>query len=137
MAFKGGTNAIFKVGETLADTMTDISAYLKRSSLPRTADTYDTTTFGKTSKVYIPGLKDGTIPIEGPWDPTIDTILGPMLGFATTRNFEYYPHGTGTGNVKYSGAAILRRYEIPDPVDGAVTFTGEFQISDTVTRTVL
>jgi len=135
MAFGGGTDTVFKVKDS-GGTLTDISAYLNTSALNRTAGAYDVSTYGVGSKVYIPGLKDGRIPIGGPWDPTVDALLAGIL--ALTRDFEWHPQGTSAGKVKYSGAApygvILVSYQPSSPVDGAVTFTGEFQITGPVTR---
>ena len=140
MAFKGGTNSVFKIKNN-AGTLTDISAYLRTTGLPQMADTYDVTTLGKTNKVYIGGLKDGTVAIGGPWDPTIDAVLALIVGGPTatpfTSSYEFYPHGLGTTNIKYNGECILKEFSIEAPVDNAVSFTGSIQFSDTVTRTVL
>jgi len=137
VAFGSGTNAVVKI-QNASDVMTDLSAYLDKATLDRNSGTYDTTTFGKSAHVYIGGLKDGTIPFEGPWDPTIDGVLAPILGFAgAQRTFEYYPNGTGTGAVKYTGAGILNKYSIDDPVDGRIGFTAGFQISDNLTRAIV
>lgn len=139
MAFGGGTDTVFKV-DASDGTLTDISAYLNTSSLNRTAGAYDVSTYGVGSKVYIPGLKDGRIPIGGPWDPTIDALLAGILGLL--RDYEWYPQGTASGKVKYANGSasygvILVAYSGASPVDGAVTFTGEFQISGPVTRSTV
>lgn len=136
MAFGGGTDAVFKVKDS-AGTLTDISAYVNTSGPNRTAGAYDTSVYGVGSKQYIAGLKDGRIPVGGPWDPTIDAVLAGILGHATLKDFEWYPQGTASGKVKYSGTAILVSYNTPAPVDGAVSFTGEFQISGNVTRAIV
>ncbi len=140
MAFTGGTLAVFKVDD-VAGTLTDISAYLDTSALNRTAGAYDTSVYGVGSKQYIPGLKDGRIPIGGPWDPTVDGVLAGILGTPTTGSlgdFEFFPQGNTSGLVKYSGKAILVAYSGPSaPVDGRVGFTGEFQITGNVTRAII
>lgn len=139
MAFKGGTNSVFKI-DNQAGTLTDISAYIKTTGLPQIADMYDVTTLGNTNKVYIAGLKDGTVAIGGPWDPTIDAVLALIVGgpsAGATSSYEFLPHGTGTGNIKYSGECLLKEYSINTDVAAAVTFSGSIQFTGAVTRTVL
>lgn len=137
MAFIAGKDAVLKIDST-GDVLTDISAYLKKSGISRTADVYDVTTLGEGSKVKIPGLLDGSIPLEGPWDVTADTFFAALLGYATPRDFEFYPAGTPVGATKpkYSGVGILSKYDVQTPVDGPATFTAEFQLSDTISRAV-
>lgn len=132
MAAVHGSKAVFKVGDS-GSVLRDLSAYLTEAGLPRSADTAEVTTLGATSKAYIPGLKDGTIPIGGPIDVTVDGYLAGILGF-TARNFEYYPQGLTTGLPKYTGTCILTSYEQTTDVGDAGTFTGEFQITGDVTR---
>lgn len=128
-----GSKAQFSV-EDASDQVRDLSSYLTSAGMPRSADTAEVSTLGMTSKAYIPGLKDGTIPIEGPLDATIDGYLDGLLGFETPRAFTYDPQGTGTGTPHYSGECFLTAYEPSTGVDDAGTFTGEFQITGDVTR---
>lgn len=133
MAAVHGSKAKFSVQDS-GSTNRDLSAYLTSAGLPRSADTAEVSTLGVTSKAYIPGLKDGTIPIEGPYDATVDGYLAGILGMS--RTFTYDPQGTTpTGTPHYSGSAILTSYEASTPVDDAGTFTAEFQITGDVTRT--
>lgn len=131
MATAHGSKAVFKITDAGA-TLRDISAFLTSAGMPRSADTAEVSTLGSLSKAYIPGLKDGTIPIEGPFDVTVDGYLQGIL--AASKAFEYHPQGTGTGTPKYTGNAILTSYEVSTPVDDAGTLTGEFQITGDVTR---
>ena len=128
-----GSKANFKVQDAGA-VLRDISSFITTAGLPRSADTAEVTTLGSLSKAYIPGLKDGTIPIEGPIDATVDGYLAGILGMS--RPFEYCPQGlTPAGLPKYTGNAILTSYEPSTPVDDAGTFSGEFQLTGDVTRT--
>lgn len=131
MAFSHGSDAYFGVDDSGA-TLRDLSAYLTSAGLPRSADVGEVSTMGVSSKQYIGGLKDATIPIEGPFDPTVDGWLEGILG--VIRDFEYGPAGNASGQVKYSGTAILTSYEVSTPVDDAATFTGEFQVTGDITR---
>lgn len=135
MAASHGSRAVFQVQDA-GSTLRDLSAFLTEAGLPRSADTAEVTTLGSLSKKYIPGLKDGTIPIGGPFDPVVDGYLSGILG--VERNFEYYPAGTPVGATKpkYSGACILTSYEPSSPVDDAATWSAEFQITGDVLRQV-
>jgi len=135
MAAVHGSKASLKIGDS-GSTLRDFSAYLTSTGLPRSADTAEVTTLGNSSKLYIPGLKDGTIPLEGPFDVVIDGYLDGILGFAA-RVFEYCPQGAGVATTpKYSGTCILTSYEATTPVDDAGTFSAEAQITGPVVRTV-
>lgn len=135
MAFSHGSAAVFKVQDSGSSTR-DLSAYLQSDGISRSADVAETTVHGLTAKTYIPGLKDGTIPIEGGFDPTVDGYLEGILGMS--RAFEYYPAGepVGVTKPKYTGSCILTSYEVEAPVDDKVSFSGEFQITGAVTRAV-
>jgi len=129
-----GSKAFFSVTDAGA-VARDLSGYIDESGLPRSADTAEVTTGGMNSKKYIPGLLDGTIPIGGPLDVTVDGYLNGILGMAD-RTFIYRPQGVGTGFPSYTGLCILQSYEPSTPVDDAGTFSGEFQLTGDVVRTV-
>lgn len=135
MATAHGSKANLKIGDSGA-VLRDFSAYLTSTGLPRSADAAETSTLGSTSKSYIPGLKDGTIPLEGLLDPTYDGYLSGILGL-TARAFEYCPQGAGvTGTPKYAGNCVLTSYEITTDVGDVGSFTAEAQITGDVTRTI-
>ena len=138
MAASHGSKAVFKIG-TLAvpQTATDISAYGNSVGATFSRDSAEVTTFAVGSKQYIPGLKDATVPFEGPWDTTSDQILWDLLNNGTIVLFEYYPAGTGTGKIKYSGQCFITSYEVGSDVGDADSASGEFQVTGDVTRTVL
>lgn len=136
MAFDAGKGQVFKV-DNAAGTLTDISAFLTDVGFPREVDTEEVTTLGKNAKVYLVTLTDATISIEGKWDgaaSALDATLAGILGQAATVSFEYGPGGSATGDIKYTGEAILTSYEPSGSVGGAVEFSAEFQVSDAVTR---
>ena len=136
MPFEAGKGQVFKVDNS-AGTLTDISAFLTDVGFPREVDTEEVTTLGKNAKVYIVTLTDATISIEGKWDgaaSALDVTLSGILGQAATVSFEYGPGGSATGDVKYTGEAILTSYEPSGSVGGAVEFSAELQVSDAVTR---
>ena len=132
MAFVHGKDTVFKLDNS-AGTLTDLSAYITSSGLPREVDTHDVTVYGKSAKVYIAGLSDATIPLEGKWDATLDAHMNGIVG-GVSRSWEWGPEGSASGKVKYSGECLLTSYESNAPVDGEVTWSGEMQVTDTITR---
>lgn len=137
MATSHGKNAVLKIADS-GDVLQDLSSYVTSTGLPRSADSHDVTTLGSTSHKHAPGLLDnGSIPLEGQWDATVDGILDGILG-VEDQSFEYFPAGepVGASKPKYSGVGQLVSYEVTTPVDGMATFSAEFQIDGDVTRAV-
>ena len=130
--FVHGKSTDFAIDDTggssrnISDTLTDVS-------FPQTIDTAETTAFGSSNKSYIVGLKDTTISVSGIWDATVDGYLSGTE--PASRSFIYGPAGTDSGNVKYTGEAIMTNYSQSNPVGDVVTFTADFQVTGAVTRT--
>ena len=133
MAFVHGKDSVFKLDNS-GGSLTDISTYVNSVDFPQTADVAETTTLGDGSKTYIVGLKDSTISLAGLWDSTADGIFGAVVGQSATLSFEYSPEGTTSGNVKYTGEAILTSYSKNSPVGDVVSYSADFQVSGDVTR---
>jgi hypothetical protein len=136
MAFAHGKAASFQVDD-VGGTLRDLSAYLTSTGLTRSADLAETSTLGSTYKSFVSGLIDGKLPIAGLFDPTVDGYLAALLIAGTSADFEYYPQGTTAGLVKEAGHVILTSYEISAGLDGASTFSGEFQVDGAITRTIV
>lgn len=130
MAAVHGKDSVFKI-QNAGGALTDITAFLDNQGVAQEADPADVTTMGNQSKKYIPGLKDGKIKIEGPFDATGHTTLSGILNIS--RNFEYHPAGTAGGTPKATGSAILISYEVESEVGDAVKSSGELQITGDVT----
>ena len=130
--FAHGKSTDFAIDDTggssrnISDTLTDVS-------FPQTIDTAETTAFGSSNKSYIVGLKDTTISVSGIWDATVDGYLSGTE--PASRSFIFGPAGTTSGNVKYTGEAIMTNYSQSNPVGDVVTFTADFQVTGAVTRT--
>ena len=131
--FRHGKSTVFKV-DNAAGTLTDISNTLTDVSFPQTVETAETTSFGSSAKTYIVGLTDSTISASGNFDATVDAHLAGITGQSATVSFEYGPEGSTTGQVKYSGEAILTSYEKSGAVGDVVTYSAEFQVTGAVTR---
>lgn len=114
----------------------NISIYGSSVKFSRMADTHDVTTFGKTSKVYFAGLKDGTATVEGIYDNTAVTgpgaLLRPLVGGAAVP-FVYRPEGAGTGKPNALVQALVTKYDETAPVADMVTWSAELQFSDSIT----
>jgi hypothetical protein len=122
MAASHGSQASLRV--TSGGTLRDISTYVTTTGLAREIDKAETTTLNTTVKTYIQGLTDATIPIDGIYDPTVDG------GTA----FAFYPGGSVSGGIVYSGSVILSKYEIKSGIDGANEISGELQVTGAITR---
>lgn len=114
----------------------ELTSYLKNATLPRSVDTAEASTFADDDKVYVVGLRDATMSMEGNSDPTVDGYLTGLLG-GTPRAWAFCPRGSASTFVKYSGSAILTSYEPDADLGDVVGFSAEFQVSGPITRTVL
>lgn len=130
MAFVHGKGVVYTLN---AD---DLSAYSNSITFSRSADSHDVTTFGKNSKVYQSGLKDGTAKVSGIYDNT--AVTGPsalfrgLLGGASVP-LVYKPEGTGTGKPSATVQVIVTGYEESAPVADMITFSADLQLSGDIT----
>lgn len=131
MAFINGRNAVVVVASA------DMSAYTTKVDFKQKADVNDVTTFGKSSKVYLGGLKDGTCTLSGVYDNTAVSgpaaKLRPLLGTAVTLVWE--PEGITTGKPVHTVGAVLAAYDESAPVADTISWTCELQLSDDITTT--
>lgn len=137
MAFTHGSKATFHVDDATA-TLRDISLYLTSAGLSRLADMAETSALGTTAKTYIPGMTDGTVPLEGAFDPVVDGYLAGVIGFETPLAFEFYPAGepVGATKPKYSGVCHLTSYDIDTDTGDAARISGELQVTGAISRAV-
>lgn len=126
MAFVHGKDAYVKVGTA------DISVFTNSVAPKRSADSHDTTTFGKDAHTYQGGLLDGTVALEGIYDDGVTgpkAVLEPMLG--TVVDVVYRPEGTGAGKPEQTGKGLVTSYEETTPVADMIMWKCELQLSDT------
>lgn len=134
MAFIHGKNATFKVDNSAA-ALQDLSAFTDEVTISIPIEAPETTTFGKSAKAYIVGLKDGKITAKGKFDAAsnaVDQVLGGILGQSALVTVEVVPGGGAVSatNPKYSAECILVNYEVGAPVGDVVTWSAEFQPAD-------
>lgn len=114
----------------------DLSAFTNSTTYNRSADSHDVTTYGKNSKVYAGGLKDGTVTIGGTYDSSVTgprAVVQPLLG--TTVEFVFRPEGTGTDKPQDTVDVVVTAYNESSPVADMVQWTAELQMSDDVAST--
>ena len=117
----------------------DVSTFLDSAGLDKSLDTAEVSTFGDDDKEYIAGLKDATFSTEGKWDATIDGTMAAIETEISANGvvaFEYGPAGDTSGNVKYSGNAIMTAYNISQNINGEITFSASYQVTGGVSRGV-
>lgn len=134
-----GSKASFWLGTAASPGVAvDVSGFANSVGVSFNRDTAETTTLKKNSKTYIPGLKDATVPFEGPYDTgSIEQQMWDLYDQGVIITGEYYPAGkTVTGTAKYSFQCFVTTLEYTSDVGDAASFTGEFQITGDVVRTV-
>lgn len=137
MPFSHGSKAVFKLTDA-GSVQRTLTSYLTSTGLSRMVDAAEVSTLGNVAKAYVPGMTDATIPLEGPFDATVDGYMDGLCGFGTLVAWEFYPAGepAGATKPKYSGVCMVTAYDISTGVDDAASWTGELQLSGTITRVV-
>lgn len=110
----------------------DLTDMFKSSSIPAAAGTAETTTFGKSDKTFIAGLREATISVEGLFDGVVDkvdAVLSPILGGATKSVWTVLQDGDTFGNRGVGVEGIETAYEVTSPIEDAVQVTAEAQSS--------
>lgn len=136
MPFGAGKDSAVKI-DNHNGVLVDISQYVTSVNPSHEIAQLDVTTLGKGAHVFINGLTDSKISLEGVYEPALGTILFGATGtFGTataTRTVEWYPQGTASGKVKWTGEANVASFEVPSGVEDAVTWSAEVQMTDAVT----
>lgn len=116
----------------------DISAATKTSTFSGTADVHDTTGYGNTNRTKAGGLVDGKFTASGSYDIGATTGTPAQLEGkeGTTFAFTRQVAGTGTTKPQEVFSAVLSKMDISAPVDDMVTWSGEWEVSGVVVRTV-
>jgi len=112
----------------------DYSQYSKEAGADLEIKSGEVTVLTKTAENYIPGLKDGKIPLSGPYDGALDSAIATCISTGSVT-FQYDPQGSGaSGLPRYTGSGFFTKYSIKTNKDGPGTWDAEFQISDGWTR---
>jgi len=111
----------------------DMSQFSDASDPERTADTHETTTYGKKSKTYTGGLLDGTNTIGGIYDTSLSgpaAIIEPLLG--QTVPYVYRPEGTGSGKPQKTVSVVVGKYTESIPVGDIIRWSVDLQYTGDV-----
>jgi hypothetical protein len=126
MATHAGSEGTVKVG---ANAIAEIRSF----SVEETGDTIDDTSMGDTARTYIAGLKTYTASIDCLWDETNTTGQGALtIGASVTLNL--YPEGATTGDIYYTGTALVTGRTITSSHDGLVEMSISCQGSGGLTQ---
>jgi hypothetical protein len=126
MATHAGSEGTVKVG---ANAIAEIRSF----SVEETGDTIDDSTMGDTARTYLAGLKTYTASIDCLWDETNTTGQGALtVGATVTLNL--YPEGASTGDIYYTGSAIVTGRTITASYDGLVEMSITCQGSGALTQ---
>ena len=106
----------------------DVSGWLKTVGAKASAATAETSTIGNLSKSFVPGLKDGTLTVDGYADGTaagINAQMATMLGASTV--WTIVPNVDAVGTTGFAATTIENDFEVSADVGSAVTIKGTGQ----------
>ena len=110
----------------------DLSDMFRASSIPAAAGTAETTTYGKSDKAFIAGLKEATLSVEGLFDGDankVDAVLQSILGASAKSIWTILPGGDVFDGRGVGVEGIETSYEVSSPIEDAVQVTAEAQSS--------
>ena len=129
MATHTGSEGTVKVGSNAI-------AEIRSFSMEETADTLEDTTMGDTARTYKSSLTTYTGSVDVLWDETDTTGQGALtIGAEVTLNL--YPEGDTSGDVYYTGTAIVTGRTINSTYDGLVEMSISVQGSGALTETTV
>jgi predicted secreted protein len=91
---------------------------LRNYSLSHSSDTVEDSVIGDTYRTRLATMKTFSVSGDLDWDETNAGQLLITIGSSVTLNL--YPEGADTGDVYYSGAAIVTKFDISASFDGIV-----------------
>ena len=113
MATHKGSEGIVKVGST------NVVAEIRSYSIEESADTLEDTSMGDSAKTYKPSLTSFSGSLDVFWDETDSSGQG-ALSIGSEVTLSIYPEGDTTGDVYYSGSAIVTGVSRTGSYDGLV-----------------
>lgn len=131
MAFIHGKGASVTVNSV------DLSAFTNNVAFNQSADSHQTTTFGKNSHTFQGGLKNGTTTLTGTYDDGVsgpEATLNPLIG--TTVPFVWKPEGVGIGKPIRTVSVVVTAYEETAPVADMIAWSATLQHTGDVVNTV-
>lgn len=113
----------------------DVTGYFRKLDLDCQTSMYDTTVFGSTSKAFIPGLRSGTIAVEGLFEEVAtvnapDNVFSAIEAAATVPLVSVFPEGWALGKRAYLLQAHENKHDIGAQVDALIMNSAEFTDND-------
>ncbi len=117
----------------------DLSQHTNTSTLTRTGDSHDLTTYGAAGHIPGGGLKNHKFTMGGIYEAIATTtspkkVLQPLL--LTTVAIVRKPEGTGAGKPNEAFSALLKSYVETAPVADYISWSAEFEVSGDITDTL-
>jgi hypothetical protein len=111
MATKLGREGLIKLSSTTI-------GELRNYALTHTSDTVEDSVIGDTYRTRLASMKSFSVSGDLYWDETDAGQLLITIGSQVTLNL--YPEGGSTGDVYYSGAAIVTQFNVSASFDGII-----------------
>ena len=129
MATHTGSEGTVKVGSNAI-------AEIRSFSIEQSADTLEDTTMGDTARTYKSSLTTYTGSVDVLWDAGDTTGQGALdIGVEVTLNL--YPEGDTSGDVYYTGSAIVTGVTVNSTYDGLVEMSISVQGNGALTQTTV
>ncbi len=139
MPRRHGRLAEFHLGDS-GSVLQNLTALLSNVEMPLSVETAQVTALGEDDHEQVPGVRGGNIRLTGFPDETADAFdevmaetLGGVGGTAASA-WKYFPAGSVSNRIVYSGSAFVTAYSPGGGVGGAAAATGELIIHGSVTR---
>ncbi len=124
MATKLGRDGLIRISSTTI-------GELRNYALTHTSDTVEDSVLGDTYRTRLASMKTWSASGDLYWDEGDAGQLLITIGSSVTLNL--YPEGATTGDVYYSGAAIVTQFNVSASFDGiiegSIAFEGNGQLS--------
>ena len=111
MATKLGRDGLIKISSTTI-------GELRNYALTHSSDTVEDSVLGDTYRTRLASMKTFSVSGDLYWDETNAGQLLITIGSSVTLNL--YPEGADTGDVFYSGAAIVTQFNVSASFDGVI-----------------
>jgi predicted secreted protein len=118
MATKLGREGLIKLSSTTI-------GELRNYALTHTSDTVEDSVLGDTYRTRLASMKSWSASGDLYWDEGDAGQLLITIGSSVTLNL--YPEGASTGDVYYSGAAIVTQFNVSAAFDGIIEGSIQFE----------
>ena len=123
MATKLGREGLIKLSSTTI-------GELRNYALTHTSDTVEDSVIGDTYRTRLASMKSFSVSGDLYWDEGDAGQLLITIGSSVTLNL--YPEGATTGDVYYSGAAIVTQFNVSASFDGIIEGSIQFEGNGTL-----